>query len=116
MTDAEFEEIFKQTNELCKNTLWKKKAEYTDLNVNAHADRVSNFKSAAYLMGTDYVTALKGMMVKHTVSIYDYMRRHMLGESIDLDSWDEKIIDHINYLHLLRGILIEMYETGGKDG
>ena len=36
-------------------------------------------------------------MVKHTVSIYD-----MLSSSSDYSSemWEEKITDHINYLHL----------------
>lgn len=44
------------------------------------------------------------MMVKHTVSIYDMVER---GEQFPLEIWGEKITDHLNYLILLKAVLIE---------
>ena len=49
--------------------------------------------------------ALAGMMVKHTVSIYDMINNP--DTTYDMDVWNEKITDHINYLLLLRAVVIE---------
>lgn len=67
-------------------------------------DALSNFRKAADLQGVRMRDALGGMMAKHTVSIYD-----MLNDDADFPSakWDEKILDHINYLILLRAIILE---------
>lgn len=72
-------------------------------------DRLHNFKVAAGMQGITVKEALAGMMAKHTTSIYD-----MIGDGRDysLDKWDEKILDHINYLILLRAIILE--EKGAK--
>ena len=67
-------------------------------------DRLHNFKVAAGMQGITVKEALAGMMSKHTTSIYD-----MIGDGRDhsLEKWDEKILDHINYLILLRAIVVE---------
>ena len=67
-------------------------------------DRLHNFKVAAGMQGITVKEALAGMMSKHTTSIYD-----MIGDGRDhsLKKWDEKILDHINYLILLRAIVVE---------
>lgn len=70
----------------------------------ASEDRLHNFKIAAALQGKSPRQALAGMMAKHTVSIYDMLKK---DEYYDITVWDEKITDHINYLLLLRGIIAE---------
>ena len=56
------------------------------------------------------VGALSGMMCKHTVSIYDLINGYEEGRAIEPELWDEKIIDNINYLILLRAVLREERE------
>ncbi len=105
MTNNNFNQIVEDQLEYCHTLLCKKGEEYdsdTD-------DRFHSFKIAAALQGETPLQALAGMMAKHTVSIYDMMRQ---GSS-DLTIWDEKITDHINYLLLLKGLLMDTY--GGQD-
>ncbi len=66
------------------------------------SDRLHNFKIAAELKGESTREALAGMMVKHTVSIYDMCKDRY---SYTLEVWNEKITDHINYLLLLRAVI-----------
>lgn len=74
-------------------------------------DRLHNFKVAAGMQGVTVKEALAGMMAKHTTSIFD-----MIGDGKDhsLEKWDEKIIDHINYLILLRAIVVEEDEEARR--
>jgi hypothetical protein len=65
-------------------------------------DRLHNFKAAALLGGSNLREALGGMMIKHTVSIYDMMNS---GKQYPETVWNEKITDHINYLLLLRAVI-----------
>ena len=51
--------------------------------------------------------ALGGMMVKHTVSVYDLIHDHESGADIPVELWAEKITDSINYLFLLWALLNE---------
>lgn len=53
------------------------------------------------------------MMCKHTVSIYDLINGYKMGRAIEPELWDEKIIDNINYLILLRAALYEDYTIHG---
>jgi hypothetical protein len=70
----------------------------------ADADRLHNFKVAADLKGESPRQALAGMLAKHTVSVYDMA---MSDNYFTIKQWDEKIIDHINYLILLLAIVQE---------
>ena len=47
------------------------------------------------------------MMNKHTISIHDYIEDYEREEDHSLEEWDEKILDHINYLILLRALIID---------
>lgn len=67
-------------------------------------DRLHNFKKAAALKGETPIEALSGMMAKHTVSIYDMMHS---PEIFSHEIWNEKITDHINYLILLKALVLE---------
>lgn len=105
MDNAEFSKIVENQIEHCRSLLCKKGKEYdaeTD-------DRFHSFKVAAKLQNISTEQALAGMMVKHTISIYD-----MIGsECSNLALWDEKITDQINYLLLLKGLLMDKY--GGQN-
>ena len=104
MDAAEFEEILEDQLTVIGGVLSSKAKEYA-----AGSDHLHNFKQAAALQGITPIEALGGMMAKHTVSIYD-----MLGSDAEfpLTQWDEKITDHLNYLILLRALVIEKLKKG----
>jgi len=74
----------------------------------ATQDRLANFRKAANLEGTTVPAAIRGMMAKHTVSIYDMIETEFgCGHELLVDLphstelWREKLVDQINYLLLL---------------
>ena len=101
-----FNKVFAETVQKSSDVLVSKAGEYAD-----DFDRLRNFKTAAVLKDETAIKALSGMLVKHTVSIYELMGRNKVPP---LALWDEKIIDHINYLILLRAIVVETLEEGEK--
>lgn len=105
MTNEEFNKIVDDQLNYCRELLCKKGLEY-DSDTN---DRFHSFKVAAKLQNETPAEALAGMMAKHTVSIYDLIHT---GSS-DLTIWAEKITDHINYLLLLKALLMDEY--GGRN-
>ena len=68
------------------------------------------FKIAASLQGCTPKAALAGMMSKHVVSLYDMCYSSLL--QFDLEQWDEKITDCINYLILLKALIKEEQAYG----
>ena len=107
MNTEQFNSIVADTLSKCQDTLCKKAKEY------ATADRLHNFNIAAGLENTTPIGALAGMMAKHTVSVYDMCRGDTDGFSYPQELWDEKIIDNINYLILLRAAVAE--NNTGKE-
>lgn len=99
MQIAEFEEILDNQIKTIRDMLVGKRDEYA-----GDEDVLHNFRNAANLTGETLEQALAGMMVKHTVSVYDMIAT---GEHFPLDKWSEKITDHLNYLILLRAIVEE---------
>ncbi len=99
MDNKTFDTSLDGAHALIDSVLRSKGDEYT-----SGGDRLSQFKTAAKLQNITVKEALAGMMVKHTTSIYD-----MIGDGREhsKEKWDEKIIDHINYLILLRAIVEE---------
>lgn len=93
-----FEGILDTQIQRVRDVLVVKAAEY------ATEDRLANFRKVANLRGCEMSQAIAGMMAKHTVSIYDMIDS---GKSFEMEQWDEKITDHINYLILLRAALID---------
>lgn len=67
-------------------------------------DCLSNFKQAAALQGCTTAQALYGMAAKHIISI-----SNMVANKVDYDEsiWDEKLVDAINYLCLLKVVIKE---------
>jgi hypothetical protein len=92
----DFNDSIEKQIEKCRSLLIDKAKEY------ATEDRLHNFHVAAELSGKSPEECLGGMMIKHTVSVYD-----MLSNSSDYSSemWEEKITDHINYLLILKAML-----------
>jgi hypothetical protein len=101
MNHYEFDKVFEHQVDLCKNTLIVKGAEYSP------EERFSNFRKAAAFQNTTTKKALGGMLAKHIVSIYDMIDDESADYPIDI--WEEKIGDALNYLFLLKGIVIEEY-------
>lgn len=102
MTNEKFNAVVQDQLELCERLLIKKGEEYDRGSI----DRLHAFKVAAAMQQTSQQMALAGMMAKHTTSIYDLIR----DGTTDIMLWDEKITDHINYLLLLKAIIIEEAE------
>lgn len=104
MDEKRFQTIAEDQIERCKKTLFRKAAEYASTR-----DRLHNFKVASGLQGVSMAQALAGMMVKHTVSVFDMCRDHKPNQAkeFQLDLWEEKITDHINYLILLKAVVME---------
>lgn len=98
MRTDQFNDVLDAQITRVQDVLVVKAAEY------ATEDRLANFKKAANLRGCGIPQAIGGMMVKHTVSVYDMIES---GKPYSMEMWDEKITDHINYLILLRAALVE---------
>lgn len=98
MIAEDFAKVFEDQMKYCESLLVNKATEY------ASVDRLSAFKEAAAIQGTTAKQALAGMMAKHTQSIYKFCRDE---KSQPQDKWIEKITDHINYLILLRALVVE---------
>jgi hypothetical protein len=99
MNNEQFTSIFKDQVSLCESTLLRKGAEYS-----TETDRLHNFKVAANIQGETPQQALGGMMAKHIVSIFDLIQG---GEEVSMDTWNEKIGDAMNYLFLLKALVVE---------
>lgn len=109
MKTERFNEVLENTLNMCSRTLGFKADEY------ATEDRLHNFKVAAEIQNCTPVTALAGMMAKHTVSVYDLIQRYERGEAIPLEMWWEKIGDSINYLLLLTALIQEHLDEEVKE-
>lgn len=102
MNGEQFNEVVEEQLRWCKSVLDRKGMEYAGSN-----DRLHNFKIAAQLEGCEPRRALSGMMAKHVVSVFDMCST---GVYYSEDMWEEKIGDTINYLLLLKGLLVESSE------
>lgn len=106
MTTNEFNKIINTQLELCKKILIDKSIEYNQ----DEDERLDCFIAGAKLSGKSLKEVLGGMMIKHTISIYQMINSK---KEYKLDKWTEKITDHINYLLILKSIIIE--ENNNKD-
>lgn len=102
MTRAELGELFDRQVSMARAKMFAKQAEYAE-----DGDALCNFKGAARLQACSVPQAIAGTMAKPTVSIYDMIYN---GRPYPIETWDEKINDHINYLILLRAAISENTE------
>lgn len=105
ITQKEFDAVFEEQVKRCVSILNKKSKEYTS----GDADRLEAFKAAAALQHCSASGALVGMLAKHIVSLYDMCCKDT--NDIDIDTWDEKITDSLNYLFLLKAIVKEEHDN-----
>lgn len=105
MTIERMDKIIDGQLKYCQDLLVSKGKEYAD----DKSDRLQAFKTAAKLQGVTPEQALAGMMCKHTVSVYDLIE----SGSRNLTIWEEKITDHINYLLLLKCLIMD--EIGASE-
>ncbi len=106
MNSETFNQILEETFERCRCIMEMKSDEY------ATHDRLHNFKVASLIQMVSPRKALWGMANKHLVSIMDIVG----GRPTDRATLDEKINDMINYLVLLKALVIEeMDNEGGED-
>lgn len=98
MTHEEFSKFIDVFLDRLKDILICKGDEYAPI----FSDRFINFKNAAELQRITPEEALLGMLSKHLISVVDLIvsKTH----EPDIKVWDEKIIDSINYLILLRAM------------
>ena len=99
MTTEKLNEVITAQLNLCRDLLIVKGQEYA-----LEEDRLLAFKKAAGVQGETPAQALCGMMAKHTVSVYDMA---MSGNTYSEARWNEKITDSINYLLLLKALIME---------
>lgn len=75
-------------------------------------DRLEHFKRAADYLDTTPKEACLAQLTKHLISICDMVctrKHHSDKETVEFspEQWDEKIGDAINYLVLLRALVID---------
>lgn len=102
MNNSDFEVVFNTQVDICRRTLIQKNEDYA-----RGGDKLSNFKSAAGLQRCTPEKALQGMMAKHQVSINDLIDDLDRGIFHPMPVWNEKIQDALNYLFLLKALLLE---------
>lgn len=99
MDNVEFVEILERQITLTREVLVGKAREYA-----SDVDRLHNFKVAAEIIQSTPLKALWGMEAKHLTSLSDMVNSE---KSYPAAVWDEKIGDSINYLILLRALVVD---------
>jgi len=110
MDQKTFNQIVENQKEDCYATLMAKEKEYSD-----GKDRLIQFKNVAAMRNVHPLEALAGMMAKHTSSIYEMIDTVGRGGFPSIEKWDEKITDHINYLFLLRALILDIGAYHGHN-
>ena len=102
MSGEEFYKLTERRLEKTKYVLIEKGKEYsTDEN------KLHNFDKAAIKSNQSREKALKGMLLKHEVSIDDIVENIDKGKLPSRELLDEKIGDIINYYILLEACIVE---------
>lgn len=104
MDTTNFNDSVKKQVARSTDVLVKKAHEYA-----TSTDRLHNFVQAGHMSRVSPAEALGGMMVKHTVSIYDMIDRGEIG-AFTQEQWREKITDHVNYLLILMAMVDDDFE------
>ena len=73
-------------------------------------DKLYNFKRAAQMKNSTPIECLRGMKLKHDVSIDDMLNDEKMDTPHSQEMWQEKLHDEINYLLLMWALLFEKYE------
>ena len=98
MEAKQFNKITQKQIDRCLKVLEEKSLEYALDN-----DRLRHFKDTAAEYDISAKQALWGMLSKHLTSLNSMCR----NDFSDMERWDEKITDSINYMLLLRALVEE---------
>lgn len=107
MKNEVFNEVIDEILTSSRDVLTRKSEGYS-----TDEDRLHNFRTGAALNGITMEQVCWGMATKHIISIRDMV---MSGETYDVDIWDEKLGDAINYLALLKAITVEVSTLSDKS-
>lgn len=108
MNNIYFNEIVEGQCAHIKSVLASKGKEYS------RGDRLSNFKTGGRIINDTPEHALMGMKLKHDVSVIDIVDDLEQGNLPTYGVLSEKIGDSINYLILLKALIIERLEIADK--
>ena len=100
MTYDDFNKAVEEQYKICRAVLDKKSKEYAP-----KEDRLSAFKTAAAVMHKTPLQALSGQMSKHSVSLFEMVELN--HDYNDMALWQEKLTDSINYLFLMKALLLD---------
>jgi len=100
MDTETFNKVVEEQIEICKETLGLKEKQYAP-----GRDRLEQFKKGDAIMHRTPLQTLSGMLFKHTTKLYDMLEGVIKDPS--LEQWNETIKDHINYLLLAKGLVVE---------
>ena len=111
MDGKRFDGIVSRQFEWCRETLGAKALEY-ETGTGMGEDKFHAFDRAAALLGCGRKRALAGMLAKHIVSVFDMCEGGSGNgnREYSLETWEEKITDSINYLLLLKAMVVEESE------
>jgi hypothetical protein len=110
MNSKRFKEVLQRRLELTSKVLDFKGQEYSSADNKLH-----NFEKAARISGQTREQALKGMLLKHEVSISDIIEKTSQGEYPSQAVIDEKIGDIINYYILLEACFADKIDKLNKE-
>lgn len=108
MTHDTFNALLNEIIDETKTVLAEKACEYA-----VDDDRLHNFKYAAQFEQCTPERALRGMMSKHMVSIYDMIKGIGQGKRYPLKLWRMKCGDARNYLILLEALVADRFASEG---
>lgn len=101
MNNGEFRKVLDSIVNNIYTTLDSKSNEYS-----SNTDRLENFKEAGLFLNAFPERALLGFVTKHIIALRDFVQTYKFFEVTDAQ-WDEKIGDIINYMILLKALLVE---------
>lgn len=107
MIPAEFDDFIQDHVRQCLALLNTKSNDYA-----SDTDKLFNFKKAAEIEGNSPLVALRGMDLKHRVSIAQGIDEFTWsGKLRPFEWWAEKFHDHINYSFLALAIIKEHHDS-----
>lgn len=110
MTSETFEKIVKSRLDKIQSTLVIKAKEYAN-----DSNRLHNFDKAGAMSNQTREKALRGFLLKHTVSMDDIIEDIDKGKLPSKALLDEKVGDIINYYILLEASILDRLENNGSN-
>ncbi len=109
MTTEDFNILVENRCRLIQQVLAKKAVEYA-----ANDNRLHNFDVGVQLSGQSRENVIRGMMLKHEISVLDIIDNLKDGIIPTVEMVDEKLGDWINYLILLEASIKDKIKKENK--